>query len=95
VKAILSVASITGKGGAVGSLITLSFILHSNWASGSRDSRVALHWSFHYSFSRQVTELWRWLSSSLRTSTLGTRHCIRSRFSGVVVVVRFPAGLSC
>jgi len=67
-------------GDGVGNLITRLVILHSDWSSGSRDSYVALHWSFLHSLSRRVTDLSRRLTSALRTGSLVPCHCFRSRF---------------
>jgi hypothetical protein len=42
---------VTWGGDGVGNLITRLAIFHSDWSSGSRDSSVALYWSFLHSFS--------------------------------------------
>jgi len=88
------------RGDGVGTAITRLVILRSNWASGSRDSSVALQWSFHNSFSRQFTDLCRRFTSSLRAVTLVTWHCLRRRFFTYPRVekwwvVWFPPGLLC
>ena len=64
----------------VGTLITHLVILHSHWSSGSRDSIVALRWSFLRSLSRRVTVLCRRLNSALRARSLVTCRCLCSRF---------------
>ena len=68
------------RGDRVGTLITRLAVPHSDWSSGSRDSSVALHWSFLHSLSRRVTDLCRRLPSALKVGSLVTCHCIRSRF---------------
>jgi hypothetical protein len=42
---------LTWGGDEVGTLITRLVILHSDWSSGSRDSIVALQWSFLHALS--------------------------------------------
>ena len=67
-------------GNGVGTLITRLVILQSDWSSRSRDSSVALPWSFLHSLSRRVTDLCRRLFWVLSVGFLVICHCLRSRF---------------
>jgi hypothetical protein len=92
---------VTRGGDGVGTLIKRLVILHSDWSSGSRDSSVALHWSFLHSLSRRVIDLCRRLTSAFRAEPLVTFHCLRSRFLrriagcvfGGLILYSAPSGL--
>jgi hypothetical protein len=64
----------------VGTFIIRLVIFHGDWSSGSRDSNVALHWSFLHSLSRRFTDVCRRFTSAFRMGSLVTCHCLRSRF---------------
>jgi len=67
----------------LGTLITRLVILRSDCSSGSRNSSVALHWSFLHSLRRRVNDLCRPLASAFRTGSLVICHCLPSRIFGL------------